>query len=265
MQWQQSLQQIISLAIQVQAAAMAAGTADPAAVWEDPEVRAAGNRLLLDVSGSESVSEILEASEQLRAEHAAILARPPHTEEDLVRLGILSAAAYALSSKAMVEAESAKALVCYTVTQVLPWLLRLAHMGMLLAEQDPVRPQLLAQDLQTACTAGLDVVKVLQNSAASQIADACAADFSVKAREAAEDHADRGGKLLPFPAPRDGRAGAVAALRELVERIEAGTTRGVVVMEFTEDDQGNRWWVSGNVTSDTVVINLERVKRDLLG
>lgn len=72
------------------------------------------------------------------------------------------------------------------------------------------------------------------------------------------------GKLLPFPAPPDNRAGAISRLRALIENIEKGHTRAVLVVDWSEDDQSNGWWMSGNVTHDTAVINLERIKRELL-
>lgn len=314
MRWQQSLETTAELATQVLSAARAAGSQDPWAVWDDPGVQAAAAALRADLERSGKVAELCEAADSLRAAHAELCARlgGSPADQDLIRLGILSAAAYALSAQAMTQAASLREVVEYTVRQLLPWLLRAAELGLLVAGKAPPAPAQPDLDLVSlaivtgscpACQApmrrrwdprdgGLASGQPLVNWCCSENPDHVSADGMLNADfvaamrrrvrqlvgyapadpqpqpgpspAGAGGTSDRRGQLLPFPAPRDARAEASRDLRQLADRVDSGATRGVVILEFSEGDMQNRWWVSGNVTSDAVVINLERVKRDLL-
>lgn len=91
--------------------------------------------LMKELSRAATRLELISASEQLRRQHAALLAQPELTSAELEQLGVLSGTALALSAEALGQALSEQELFEHAVTQIGPWLGRAAECGLLRAAE----------------------------------------------------------------------------------------------------------------------------------
>ena len=132
MSWQDTLSTIIGLSLPV-AEAIAGHGVTLENAWDHPAIKALRERLVSELTRDGTIEQMLEASQSLREQHRQLLQKPTLTPEELRKLGVLSASAYALSADALAHAVTPQAIFLYTLRQLLPWLQRAAELGLLIA------------------------------------------------------------------------------------------------------------------------------------
>lgn len=101
--------------------------------WNSSLLMELREKLVAELTQSGTIEQLDEASQQLRKQHADLLAKPESTPDYLKKLGALSEAAYVLSSKALQSAATPQAIFLYTIKQLIPWLQRAVEAGILIA------------------------------------------------------------------------------------------------------------------------------------
>lgn len=130
--WQDTLSTLLGLSLPV-AEAIAGHGVTLENAWDHPAIKALRERLVSELTRDGTIEQMLEASQSLREQHRQLLQKPTLTPEELRKLGVLSASAYALSANALAHAVTPQAIFLYTLRQLLPWLQRVAELGLLVA------------------------------------------------------------------------------------------------------------------------------------
>ena len=106
---------------------MAMQTLTPQAAWNHPDIKAMRQQLVSLLTEKHSVAELVNAGQELRRQHAALLAKKDLNIVELKQLGVLSGTAYVLTADALAQAASPIAIFQYTINEMLPWLRRAGH------------------------------------------------------------------------------------------------------------------------------------------
>lgn len=128
MSWQDTLSKILESAQPI-STSIARGELTLENAWTHPVLQEARERLVAELTKDGAIEEMMEAGRRLREQHQALLAKPTLTAEELRKLGVLSATAYALSGEALATAVTSKAIFMYTIRQLVPWLQRAADLA----------------------------------------------------------------------------------------------------------------------------------------
>lgn len=95
-------------------------------VWTHPAFGQSRDKLVELLTKEGTVDSMLEASRKLREKHQQLLLKDKISTEELRALGVLSAAAYALSGEALARSVTPQAIFMYTILRIMPWIERLA-------------------------------------------------------------------------------------------------------------------------------------------
>ncbi len=108
-------------------------TLTPQAAWNHPDIKAMRQQLVSLLTEKHSVAELVNAGQELRRQHAALLAKKDLNIVELKQLGVLSGTAYVLTADALAQAASPIAIFQYTINEMLPWLRRAANVALIVA------------------------------------------------------------------------------------------------------------------------------------
>lgn len=133
MSWQDTLTKILRLVAPALDASRAGADLTHEGAWNSSLLMELRDKLVMELTQSGTIEQLDEASRQLREQHATLLAKPEATPDYIRKLGVLSAAAYVLSAKALQSAATPQAVFLYTIKQLIPWLQRAVEAGLLIA------------------------------------------------------------------------------------------------------------------------------------
>ncbi len=96
-------------------------------------VKALADDLTALLTDDGQIEKLLQASQDMKAQHEALARKHPLTGDDFRQLGILAAGATVLSAQALALAVTRKQIFLYTMQQIWPWLQQGAKLGLEIA------------------------------------------------------------------------------------------------------------------------------------
>lgn len=133
MSWQDTLTTLLKLATPVASVSAAEHGSTFESAWNDPALKDAREKLLAELTQDGAIQQMIEASQRLREQSAALQKKAVLSPDELKKLGVLTATAEKLSAQALAGAVTSQAIFLYTIQQLLPWLQRAVDVGILIA------------------------------------------------------------------------------------------------------------------------------------